>query len=104
MWLSPPVSVDSEVKISMQGGTAGTTSVEGGRRVVQVSSNANNELNASDFLLNSNNATSNANVNITSGTLSRDNNARRPYPHGKTHYYTPLCVGREIENSGVTRE
>ena len=67
LWLSPPVSVDSEVKISMQGGTTGTTSVEGGRRVVQVSSNANNELNASDFLLNSNNATSNANVNITSG-------------------------------------
>ena len=66
VWLSPPVSVDSEVKISMQGGTTGTTSVEGGRRVVQVSSNANNELNASDFLLNSNNATSNANVNITS--------------------------------------
>ena len=65
--ISPPVSVDSEVKISMQEGTTGATSVDGGRLVVQVSSNANNELNASDFLLNSNNATSNANVNITSG-------------------------------------
>ena len=66
------------------------------------SSNTDNGLNAGRFYLNANNATSNANANIDSGDLLHNYNTTSPCrSEGKTKNYAPLCVGREIEGSGV---
>lgn len=84
--------------------TVKTTSKGGLMRegYVNFSSNASNGLNAGSFYLNANNATSNANSNIGSGDLLHK--TRITFPClliGKTNYYTPLCVGRVTEGSGV---
>ena len=70
---------------------------------LKFSGNTNNGLSDSTFYLNANNATSDSNVNISAGNLSKTKLIISPYQQGKIHYYTPLCVGREIEDSGVTR-
>ena len=70
---------------------------------LKFSGNTSNGLSDSTFYLNVNNATSDVNVNISARNLSKTNISISPYQHGKTHYYTPLCVGRVIEDSGVTR-
>jgi hypothetical protein len=76
-----------------------------GQGHVLFSSNASNSLKCSGFDVNANNTTSNSDASLGSGILFRQNNAPDacPYQHGKIHYYAPLCVGREIEDSGVTR-
>ena len=81
-----------------------TTSKGGimGKGFVIFSSNTDNGLNAGRFYVNANNATSNANSNIDSGDLLP--NYSMPFPclyGGGTKNYAPLCVGREIEDSGV---
>lgn len=69
---------------------------------VLFSRNTNNGLNSGSFYLNANNATSNANSNIDSGDLLHKTNIVNPcLPVGKTNYYTPLCVGKVAEDSGV---
>lgn len=66
------------------------------------SSNTDNGLNAGSFYLNANNATSNANANIDSGDLLHKTSTTSPcLLVGRTKNYAPLCVGREIEGSGV---
>ena len=66
------------------------------------SSNTDNGLNAGSFYLNANNGTSNANENIDSGDLLHKTNTTSPCLQvGRTKNYAPLCVGREIESSGV---
>lgn len=66
------------------------------------SSNTDNGLNAGSFYLNANNATSNANANIDSADLLPNLLMINPcLAAGRTNNYAPLCVGREIEGSGV---
>ena len=66
------------------------------------SSNTDNGLNAGSFYLNANNDTSNANGNIDSGDLLHKTSTTSPcLQAGRTKNYAPLCVGREIESSGV---
>ena len=66
------------------------------------SSNTDNGLNAGSFYLYANNDASSASGNIDSGDLLHK--TRIAFPcllTGKINYYTPLCVGRVTEDSGV---
>ena len=77
--------------------------IKGRLLVVKLSSNANNGSNTGTFYLNANNDSGNSNVNIDSESCNKINNISCPYQQGKTHYYTPLCVGTSVEDSGATR-
>jgi len=75
----------------------------GHKTLLKFRTNANNGSSTGGFYLNANNDSANSNVNISGSTLSNKLSGLCPHPHGETHYYTPLCVGREIEDSGATR-
>lgn len=74
--------------------------------LMNFSSNTSNDTNTGSFYLNANNTTSNANTNIDSGTLLNKliSVVYSLLVVSRTNNKTPLSVGREIEDSGVTRE
>lgn len=76
----------------------------GHKTILIFSGNTNNGTSDSTFYLNVNNDSANSNVNISDSILFKNNEVLCPYHHGKTHYYAPLCAGREAERSGVTRQ
>ena len=66
------------------------------------SSNTDNGLNAGSFYLSADNAASAANGYFGSGDLLHKTSTTSPCLQvGRTKNYAPLCVGREIESSGV---
>ena len=76
----------------------------GHKFILKFSSNANNGTSDGSFYLNANNDSAHSNVNISASNLSKQKTFLCPHPHGETHYYTPICVGRGIEDSGATRQ
>ena len=67
-----------------------------------VGSNANNGLNAGPLYLNLNNVTTNSNVNIGTGNLINKIALAVP-THMVKYIKTPIRIGRETEDPGVSR-